>query len=141
MNNEEIQALMAKLQEAGLTPEDIADGILWPLFRDGKMSKEDLGTLCSSIGLELAEDFDKDEGPAAEDGEGVTKEEAEDLKEIEPGESKEEFKEKVEEAKEEDKAEAPAAEEDNAGAEEGKEPEEKSEDEEWDEVKKNIFKL
>jgi hypothetical protein len=137
MNNEEIQALMAKLQEAGLTPEDIADGILWPLFRDGKMSKEDLGTLCSSIGLELAEDFDKDEGPAAEDGEGVTKEEAEDLKEIEPGESKEEFKEKVEEAKEEDKAETPAAEEDKKD----EEVEEKSEDEEWDEVKKNIFKL
>ena len=127
MNNEEIQALMKQLQDAGLTPEDIADGILWPLFRDGKMSKEDLGTLCSSIGLELAEDFDKDEGPAAEDGEGITKEEAEDLKEIEPGESKEEFKEKVEEAKEDGDVET----------------EEKSEDEdkEWDDVKKNIFKL
>lgn len=138
MNNEEIQALMAKLQEAGLTPEDIADGILWPLFRDGKMSKEDLGTLCSSIGLELAEDFDKDEGPAGDEApaEGVTKEEAEDLKEIEPGESKEEFKEKVEEAKE-DNAETPAAEEDKKD----EEVEEKSEDEEWDEVKKNIFKL
>lgn len=134
MNNDEIQALMAKLQEAGLNPEDIADGVLWPLFRDGKMSKEDLGTLCSSIGLELAEDFDKDEGP----GEGnVTESEAEDLKEIKPGESKEEFKEKVEEAKAdgapEDKVEEEKVEENKS--------EEKSEDEEWDDVKKNIFKL
>ena len=32
MNNEEIQNLMSQLQSAGLSPEDIADGILWPLF-------------------------------------------------------------------------------------------------------------
>lgn len=127
MNNEEIQALMKQLQDAGLSPEDIADGILWPLFRDGKMSKEDLSTLCSSIGLELAEDFDKDEGPAHEEAGGnISEEEAEDLKEIKPGESKEEFKEKIEEAKE-DPDSSPV--------------EEKDEDEEWDEVKKNIFKL
>ena len=140
MNNEEIQALMAKLQEAGLSPEDIADGILWPLFRDGKMSKEDLATLCSSIGLELDEEFENDKGPEgdapAADG-GVTKEEAEDLKEIKPGESKEEFKEKVEEAK---GPEAPAAEEPKADDEPAPAPE-KTEDEEWDDVKKNIFKL
>ena len=139
MNNEEIQALMAKLQEAGLSPEDIADGILWPLFRDGKMSKEDLGTLCSSIGLELDEEFENDKGPEggepAPAAEGVSKEEAEDLKEIKPGESKEEFKEKIEEAKgDEAPAEEPKADEEPA-------PEEKSEDEEWDDVKKNIFKL
>lgn len=131
MNNDEIQALMAKLQEAGLKPEDIADGVLWPLFRDGKMSKEDLGTLCNSIGLELAEDFDKDTGDGAENG-NVTESEAESLKEIKPGESKEEFKEKVEEAK------ADGAPEDKV---EEKVEEEKSEDEEWDDVKKNIFKL
>ena len=152
MNNEEIQALMQKLQEAGLSPEDIADGILWPLFRDGKMSKEDLATLCSSIGLELDEEFENDKGPEGEGApapaaEGVSKEEAEDLKEIKPGESKEEFKEKVEEAKgpegdgepapaaEEPKAEEPKAENEPAPAPE------KSDDEEWDDVKKNIFKL
>ena len=132
MNNEEIQALMKTLQDAGLSPEDIADGILWPLFRDGKMSKEDLGTLCSAIGLELDEEFAKDEGPKmdeekVEDKEeveevapGVSKEEAEDLKEIKPGESKEEFKEKVEEAKDGDS--------------------EVKDDEEWEEAKK-LFKL
>lgn len=131
MNNEEIQALMKQLQDAGLTPEDIADGILWPLFRDGKMSKEDLGTLCSSIGLELDEDFDKDEGPEGADKgeiENISKEEAEEAKEIKPGESKEEFAEKLDEAKE-----TPVGEEE--------ESEEKSEEDEWDDVKKNIFKL
>lgn len=133
MNNEEIQKLMGELQSAGLSPEDIADGILWPLFRDGKMSKEDLSTLCNSIGLELEEDFEEDKGPKeGEPAAEVSKEEAEGLKEIEPGESKEEFKEKVEEAK---------------GPEEGKpapesEPkEEEDEEKEWDDVKKNIFKL
>lgn len=127
MNNEEIQALMGKLQEAGLKPEDIADGILWPLFRDGKMSKEDLATLCSAIGLELDEDFEKDEGEAVE---GITKEEAEEAKEIGPDESKEEFAEKLEEAKS-DEAE-PKVEVD--------EEKEEDEDEEWEEAKK-LFKL
>ena len=148
MNNEEIQALMAKLQEAGLSPEDIADGILWPLFRDGKMSKEDLATLCSSIGLELDEEFENDKGPEgdAPAADGVTKEEAEALKEIKPGESKEDFKEKVEEAKgpDGDGEPAPAAEEPKAEEKPEGEPTpapEKTEDEEWDDVKKNIFKL
>ena len=138
MNNEEIHALMEKLQSAGLSAEDIADGILWPLFRDGKMSKEDLSALCAALGLELDEEFEKDEGPKEEGagaGDGVTKEEAEDLKEIKPGESKEEFKEKVEEAKGDGEGK-PAPE-----PEAEKEPEEPSEEEEWDEVKKNIFKL
>jgi len=140
MNNEEIQELMSKLQEHGLKPEDIADGVLWPLFREGKMSKEDLSTLCASIGLELDPDFDKDEGPANEgEGEvpGVTKEEAEEAKEIKPGESKEEFKEKVEEAA----APAPEAEKPVEEGEKPAEGEEKSEeDKEWDEAKK-LFKL
>ena len=128
MNNEEIQALMGKLQEAGLKPEDIADGVLWPLFRDGKMSKEDLSTLCSAIGLELDEDFDKDDHaePSEEAPEGeITKEEAEEAKEIAPGEDKEEFEEKLEESK---------------GDEEVEGDEEPSEEEEWEEAKK-LFKL
>ena len=130
MNNDEIQALMKQLQDAGLSPEDIADGVLWPLFRDGKMSKEDLGTLCSAIGLELDEEFANDDHaePAEGEGaaEGVTKEEAEAAKEIAPGESKEEFKEKVEESKEEPE-------------EEGEEKDDETK--EWEDVKKNIFKL
>lgn len=131
MNNEEIQALMSKLQEAGLTPEDIADGILWPLFRDGKMSKEDLGTLCSAIGLELDPDFEKDTGPdeSGEVAPEITEEEAEAAKEIQPGESKEEFEEKIEEAKKP-----------NDESEEESEEEEPSEEEEWKEAKK-LFKL
>ena len=147
MNNEEIQALMSQLQGAGLKPEDIADGVLWPLFRDGKMSKEDLTALCGSIGLELDPDFDKDPGPAEGEGavEGVTKEEAEAAKEIKPGESKEEFKEKVEaavegEGKPEDKP-APEVPENKPEEKVEAKPEEKSEeDEEWAEAKK-LFKL
>lgn len=143
MNNEEIQALMGELQKAGLTPEDIADGILWPLFRDGKMSKEDLATLCSSIGLELDEDFEADEHaePSEEESavEGITKEEAEAAKEIEPGESKEEFAEKLEEDKlDEDKLEEEKSEDESEDESEG--DGEESEEEEWEEAKK-LFKL
>lgn len=128
MNNEEIQSLMEQLQAHGLTPEDIADGILWPLFRDGKMSKEDLATLCSAIGLELDPEFAEDEGP---EGNMISKEEAEEAKEIKPGESKEEFQEKLEEAKASPET-AP---------EEEPEEEEEDEDAEWEETKKNLFKL
>lgn len=151
MTNEEIKALMAQLQEQGLEPEEIADGVLWPLYRKGKMSKEDLSTLCSSIGLELAEDFENDdhaepmEGEGAEGAaEGITKEEAEAAKEIAPGESKEEFQEKVEEAaegSEEPEAEAEAEGEETEADGSSDENEEPKEEEEWDDVKKNIFKM
>lgn len=134
MNNEEIQEMMQKLQDAGLTPEDIADGILWPLFREGKMSKEDLGTLCSAIGLELDEDFDKDAGPEGDGAtEGVTAEEAEAAKEIGPGESKEEFEEKLEEAKSDSDEEA-------ADSSSNEEASDGDDEEEWEEAKK-LFKL
>jgi len=133
MNNEEIQEMMQKLQDAGLTPEDIADGILWPLFREGKMSKEDLGTLCSAIGLELDEDFEKDEGPEGGAGaEGVTAEEAEAAKEIGPDESKEEFEEKLEDAKSDsDEVEEKVEDEESKDGDD---------EEEWEEAKK-LFKL
>ena len=141
MNNEEIQALMQQLQSAGLNPEDIADGILWPLFRDGKMSKEDLSTLCSAIGLELDENFENDEGPAEGDAPAVSKEEIEDLKEIKPGESKEEFQEKIDDAKADGAAEGAAEDKPAEEADEGDKPAEGEDDEEWDDVKKRIFKL
>jgi len=132
MNNEEIQEMMQKLQDAGLTPEDIADGILWPLFREGKMSKEDLGTLCSAIGLELDEDFEKDAGPEGAGAEGVTAEEAEAAKEIGPGESKEEFENKLEDAKSDSDEEEVT--------EEGESENGDDDEEEWEEAKK-LFKL
>lgn len=153
MNNEEIQKIMAELQNQGMKPEDIADGVLWPLYRDGKMSREDLATLCSSIGLELEEDFENDEhaDPIEEDaGEGVTQEEAEAAKEIAPGESKEEFQEKIEEANEGSADEGAAEEadeaagEDEGAEEEAEKPEEgasEDEDEEWKYTKENIFKM
>lgn len=99
MDNEKIQALIEKLKEFGLDDEKILD-VFFEVFKAGKMSKEDLGTLAESMGYELDEEFDKEEVP---EGDGkISKEEAEDLKEIKPEESKEEFKEKVEEAKEDD---------------------------------------
>lgn len=151
MNNEEIQALMEKLKSLGLTEEDIANGVLWPGFKAGKISKEDLDTLLSALGLEMDPDFKDDDGPgegegapAAAQGEGapgVSKEEAEDLKEIKPGESKEEFQEKVEEAKESPAAGAGEGEKPAEGGEEKPAENNNDEEKEWDDVKKNVFKL
>lgn len=119
MNNEEIQALMNELKEKGYSAEDIADGILWPLFRDGKMSKEDLATLCSALGLELDPEFEKDEGPKT-DLENISEKEVEEAKEVKPGETKEDFEEKIDKAVSTDKDE--------------------DEDEEWERARK-LYKL
>lgn len=146
MNNEEIQALMEKLKSLGLTEEDIANGVLWPGFKAGKISKEDLDALLSALGLEMDPEFKDDDGPGeGEAGDGtVSQEEAEDLKEIKPGETKEEFQEKVEEAKGTGEGEKPAEEKPAEGEKPGEgTPAENNNDEEkeWDDVKKNVFKL
>ena len=142
MNNEEIQALMSQLKNAGLSEEDIANGVLWPLFRDGKMSKEDLSTLCASIGLELDEEFENDKGPEGGEGEAanITKEEAEAAKEIKPGETKEEFEEKVEDMAKPGESNEVKEESSEEGSKEEDEDKGESEDEEWEEAKK-LFKL
>ena len=144
MNNEEIQSLIEQLKAQGLQEDEIMQ-VFYDTFKEGKMDRKDLEALAEAMGYELTDDFKNEEAPdpieaGAEGAEGgLTEEKAEDLKEIKPGESEEEFKEKVEEAAPAEEEEKPAEEE--KGEEPAAEPEEeKSEDEEWEEAKK-LFKL
>jgi hypothetical protein len=131
MDNEKIQSLISQLKGVGLGDEEILD-VFYAAFQKGKMDRKDLETLADSLGYELDDDFKEDKTPdPIEGGEGkkpeVTPEAAEDLKEIKPGESKEEFKEKVDEAKGEIEADADDKKEDH-------------EDKEWEEANK-YFKI
>ena len=152
MNDEEIRTTIeemkaqvkAKPENKEKTEEEIEEMMLDGFFKaytEGKMSKEDLGALAGVMGYEFTEDFDKEEevkpGEGQEQGaeegvEGMTKEQLEDAREIKPGESKEEFKEKIEDVKE-GEAPAPAAEEgkDAAEGEETEEDERKKASELW----------
>lgn len=139
MDNEKIESLISQLRGVGLGDEEILD-VFYAAFEKGKMDRKDLETLAESLGYELDDDFKDDKTPDPIENTGaddsaaanVTPTEAEDLKQIKPGESKEEFKDKVDEAKDDMEAD------EDDKAEEG---EEKSDDDvEWDEAKK-YFKL
>lgn len=149
MNSEEIQSLIEQLKAQGLSEEDIME-IFFQTFTEGKMDRKDLETLADAMGYELTDDFKNDETPdpieeaPAEGLEGLTKEEVEDAKEIEPGETKEEFAEKLEGDKESEDEEKPAEPEEEVEEKAEEEVEEDDEGEEddkdWEEAKK-LFKL
>ena len=162
MDSEQIEALITQLKAQGLSEDEIME-VFYETFTSGKMDRKDLETLAEAMGYELTDDFKNEETPdpiEAKGEEGLSKEELEDAKAIEPGESTEEFKEKIEDAKdglgeeekveteekseEEAEPEAPAEEEkseEEPAEETDSEPEEeKSEEEEWEEAQK-LFKI
>lgn len=143
MNNEEIQSLIKQLKGAGLEDEQIMENF-YEMFKDGEMNREDLETLAKAMGYELTDDFKNDSAPdpiEAEKGEDekvgdLSKAELEDAKEIEPGQTKEEFKEEIDELKgDEDKVEV--KEEDDK--EEVEDDDDEDEEEDWEEAQK-LFK-
>lgn len=152
MNSQEMESLVKQLKAAGLNEEQIME-TFFETFQDGKMDRADLEALAEFMGYELTDDFKADATPdpiagGAEGEEGVSKSEAEELKEIKPGESKEEFQEKVEEAGGEGEGEGNGGDngEGNPAPEAPKEPEAKpeakpeaeSEEKEWEEVQKKF---
>ena len=136
MDNEKIQSLISQLKGVGLGDEEILD-VFYAAFQKGKMDRKDLETLADSLGYELDDDFKEDKTPDPIEGKKpeVTPEAAEDLKEIKPGESKEEFKEKDDEAKGEIEADA-----DDKKEEKEEKAEDHEEDKEWEEANK-YFKI
>lgn len=134
MNEEEIQSLIKQLKAAGLSDEDIMN-VFYEAFESGEMDRKDLEVLAEAMGYELTDDFKNDQTPdpingnnepAPEGGnENLSKQELEDAKEIKPGESPEEFKEKLEGEKP-----APAPEEPKE-----EKPEEKDD---WEETQKKF---
>jgi len=151
MDNEELRSTLEQIKaqvkakpENKDKTEDEIDGMIldsfYKAYTQGQMTKEDLGGLAEAMGYEFTEDFDQDpeaapeiapeqggkEEPAPEEG-GSTAEDLENVRTMEPGQSAEEFQEKVEDVKE---GEHVAPEEGN-GSEEAKEgEEEESEDDE-----------
>ena len=145
MNNEEIQSLISQLKGVGLKEEEIMD-TFYDAFKDGEMSREDLEALAEAMGYELTDDFKNEPSPdpiaASKDGEEVEKADLEEAKEIQPGESKEEFKDKIDEMKSEEKpveGEEKVEEETSEEKEEESVEDESEEDEEekdWQEAQK-----
>lgn len=160
MNEEQIKSLIEQLKAQGLTEDEIMD-VFYQTFTEGKMDRKDLEVLTEAMGYELTDDFKEDSTPdpiASEGAEGISEASAEDLKEIKPGESPEEFEAKIDEAKsegvgEEEKPEEPKGDEEEVKEEEVEAEEkedveadkdagedEESEDEEWEKAQK-LFKI
>ena len=117
---EQIKAqIKAKPENQNKSDDEIDEMILdsfYKAYTEGKMSKEDLGGLAQAMGYEFTEEFDQDPEAANEvnpaeaaGGEGgnplapgnePTQEDLEAVRTMEPGESAEEFKDKVEDVKE-----------------------------------------
>ena len=99
MDKTEMNSLVNQLKAAGLTEEEIMD-TFYATFQEGKMDRKDLEACANFMGYELTDDFKNDATPdpmsSPDLGDGITKEEAENAKEIKPGETAEKFKDSIE---------------------------------------------
>lgn len=129
MDKTEMNSLVSQLKAAGLTEEEIMD-TFYAAFQEGKMDRKDLEACANFMGYELTDDFKNDPTPdpmsSPNSGDGITKEEAENAKEIKPGETAEEFKDSIE-TESEDSEKKEDSEEDST-----------DEDKEWEEVQKKF---
>ena len=127
MDKPEMNSLVSQLKATGLTEEEIMD-TFYAAFQEGKMDRKDLEACANFMGYELTDDFKNDPTPdpmsSPNSGDGITKEEAENAKEIKPGETAEKFKDSIET---EDDSEKDDSEEDST-----------DEDKEWEEVQKKF---
>lgn len=138
MNEEEIKSLIEQLKAIGLDEDKIMD-LFYTAFTEGKMDRKDLETLSEAMGYELTDDFKNDPQPdpinaGTSEGEGISEEKAEEAKEIKPGESAEEFKDKlgIDGADNSDSDDADDSESDDS--------DDTDDDKEWDEAQK-MFKI
>lgn len=129
MDKTEMNSLVNQLKAAGLTEEEIMD-TFYATFQEGKMDRKDLEACANFMGYELTDDFKNDATPdpmsSPDSGDGITKEEAENAKEIKPGETAEEFKDSIE------------TESEDSGKEDSEEEDSTDEDKEWEEVQKKF---
>lgn len=134
MDKTEMNSLVNQLKAAGLTEEEIMD-TFYATFQEGKMDRKDLEACANFMGYELTDDFKNDATPdpmsSPDLGGGITKEEAENAKEIKPGENAEEFKDSIE--TESDSEEKEDSEDDSTDSDDSTD-----EDKEWEEVQKKF---
>ena len=130
MDKTEMNSLVSQLKAAGLTEEEIMD-TFYATFQEGKMDRKDLEACANFMGYELTDDFKNDATPdpmsSPASGDGITKEEAENAKEIKPGETAEEFKDSIETESEDSEKEDSEDSDDST-----------DEDKEWEEVQKKF---
>lgn len=156
MENEEIRSTLEQIKaqvkakpENKDKTEDEIDGMIldsfYKAYTEGKMTKEDLGGLAEAMGYEFTEDFEQDPAAApevnpeqnaapAEGAEGMSEGNLEAVRTMEPGQSAEEFQEKVEDVKEgenvpPESGEGHSEEKEEVKTEEGEEEEESEDDE------------
>lgn len=129
MDKTEMNSLVSQLKAAGLTEEEIMD-TFYAAFQEGKMDRKDLEACANFMGYELTDDFKNDATPdpmsSPASGDGITKEEAENAKEIKPGETAEEFKDSIE------------TESNDSEKDDSEEEDSTDEDKEWEEVQKKF---
>lgn len=140
MDFEELTKKIEELKAQGLEDEDILD-IFYEAFVKQEMGPEDLAKAAGALGYEFSEEFkaELDKENVGENGngneevaDGLTKEEVESVQEKKPGESDEEFKDKIEELNE--------GQDESSEKEEDEKDEKEDDDSEWEEAKK-YFKL
>lgn len=137
MDNEEIKSLIEQLKATGLGEEEIMD-VFYKTFEKGKMDRKDLETLANEMGYELTDEFKNDEHPDPIETEGEETTDLDDAKELKPGETKDEFKDRIEDM---DTVEDDEVKGDESDDDEGdKADDDENEEEEWKEAQK-LFKI
>jgi hypothetical protein len=159
MNDEEVRSTIeqikaqvkAKPENKDKTDDEIDELILdafYKAYTDGKMSKEDLGGLAQAMGYEFTEEFDQDPEAVNEltpeggdDNVEAPESDLEAVRTMEPGESAEEFKEKVEDVKEGKPIDDENSDDEEVKEEEVEEDDDDDEEEDEDEERKKASEL
>ena len=131
MDNEEIKSLIEQLKATGLGEEEIMD-VFYKTFEKGKMDRKDLETLANEMGYELTDEFKNDEHPDPIETEGEETTDLDDAKELKPGETKDEFKDRIDDMDE--------VEGDEDSDDVDNKDDDENEEEEWKEAQK-LFKI
>ena len=136
MDNEEIKSLIEQLKATGLGEEEIMD-VFYKTFEKGKMDRKDLETLANEMGYELTDEFKNDEHPDPIENEGEETTDLDDAKELKPGETKDEFKDRIDDM---DTVEGDEVEGDDDSDDVEDKDDDENEEEEWKEAQK-LFKI
>ena len=137
MDNEEIKSLIEQLKATGLGEEEIMD-VFYKTFEKGKMDRKDLETLANEMGYELTDEFKNDEHPDPIETEGEETTDLDDAKELKPGETKDEFKDRIDDMDKVEDGDEVEGDDDSDDVEDKDDDE--NEEEEWKEAQK-LFKI
>ena len=148
MTNEEFEKLCDAMRAQGMTDDDILGTIL-QMFKDGKISVDEMGKLAGSLGYELTDEFlEKSKGldrmptkdsDVDEDKGEITEEEVKDAQEVDSDDKDDnsDDEEEFEEEEEEDEEYESDSDEDEDSDEEEEEDSDEEEEEESEDEEEN----